>query len=112
MCWGCLNRWIRVGERFSPLNVHKWVLKLGLKNLEKLMYCTGNERLQKTKREESEQCAQKKFCNRAKFARLRKFANLKILLCSKSPAFCYTYKTENKIHESMQMKDREKHYKN
>ena len=37
--------------RFSPFNVHKWVLKLGLKNLEKLMYCVGNERLQKTKRE-------------------------------------------------------------
>ena len=49
---GGLNSWVRVGERFSPLNVHKWVLKLGLKNLEKLMYCVGNERLQKTKREE------------------------------------------------------------
>ena len=42
--------------RFSPFNVHKWVLKLGLKKLEKLMYCVGNERLQKTKREEDEQC--------------------------------------------------------
>ena len=27
----CLNRCVRVGERFSPFNVHKWVLKLGLK---------------------------------------------------------------------------------
>ena len=51
---GGLNRWVRVGERFSPFNVHKWVLKLGLKNLEKLMYCAGNERLQKTNREEGE----------------------------------------------------------
>ena len=41
---GVLNRWVRV-------------LKIGLKNLEKLMYCVGNERLQKTKREEDEQCA-------------------------------------------------------
>ena len=22
----CLNRWVRVGERFSPFNVHKWVV--------------------------------------------------------------------------------------
>ena len=36
---GGLNRWVRVVGRFSPFNVHKWVLKLGLKNLEKLMYC-------------------------------------------------------------------------
>ena len=33
---GCLNRWVRVGERFSPLNVHKWVLKLGLKKFGKV----------------------------------------------------------------------------
>ena len=72
-----LNRWVRLGERFSPLNVHKWVLNLGLKNLKKLMYCTGNER-QKAKREEGEQCVQKKFSNHAKFRRLRKFANLEI----------------------------------
>ena len=31
------------------------------------MYCAGNERLQKTKREEGEQCAQKKFCNPGNF---------------------------------------------
>ena len=42
--WG-LNRWVRVVGRFSPFNVHKWVLKQRLKNLEKLMYCAGNERL-------------------------------------------------------------------
>ena len=36
---------LRVVGRFSPFNVHKWVLKLGLNNLEKLMYCAGNERL-------------------------------------------------------------------
>ena len=35
---GVLNRWVRVVGRFSPFNVHKWVLKLGLKYLEKLMY--------------------------------------------------------------------------
>ena len=50
-----LNRWVRVGERFSPLNVQKWVLNLGLKKMENLMYCAGNERFQKTKREEGEQ---------------------------------------------------------
>ena len=54
---GGLNRWVRVVGRFSPFNVHKWMLKLGLKNLEKLMYCAGKERLQKTKRGEDEQCA-------------------------------------------------------
>ena len=64
--------------RFSPFNVHKWVLKLGLKNLEKLMYCVGNERLHKTKKEDDEQCTQKKFHNRAKFCRSRNFANLEI----------------------------------
>ena len=42
---GGLNRWVRVVGRFSPFNVHKWVLNLGLKNMEKLMYCAGNERL-------------------------------------------------------------------
>ena len=36
---GGLNRWVRVGEGVNPLNVHKWVLKLGLKNMEKLLYC-------------------------------------------------------------------------
>ena len=65
-----LNRWVMVVGRFSPFNVHKWVLKLGLKNLEKLMYCSGNERLQKTKREEDEQRLQKKFHNHAKFRML------------------------------------------
>ena len=42
------------------------------------MYCVGNERLQKRKREEDEQCAQKKFHNRAKFCKLQNFANLEI----------------------------------
>ena len=28
-----LNRGVRVCERFSPFNVHKWVLKLGLKKI-------------------------------------------------------------------------------
>ena len=78
-----LNRWVRVVGRFSPFNVHKWVLKQGLKNLEKLMYCVGNERLQKTKREEDEQCAHKKFCNRARFHKLKNFSNLEFLHCSK-----------------------------
>ena len=40
--------------RLNSLNVHKWMLKLRLKNLEKLMYCAGNERFQKTKKEEYE----------------------------------------------------------
>ena len=80
-------------------------VKVGLKNLEKLMYLAGNERLQKTKKEEDEQCVQKKFRNRVKFCRLRKFP-----LCSKCPTFCYTCKTENKIHESIQMKAKENHY--
>ena len=31
---GCLNRGVKEGERVSPINVHKGVLKLGLKNLE------------------------------------------------------------------------------
>ena len=38
------------------------------KNLEKIMYCIGNERLQKTKREEGEQCTQV-----AKFHKLTNF---------------------------------------
>ena len=42
------------------------------------MYCAGNERLQRMKREEDEQCVQKKFRNRAKFHKLRNFANLEI----------------------------------
>ena len=42
------------GWKVYPFNVHKWVLKLGLKNPEKLMYFVGNQRLQKTKREEDE----------------------------------------------------------
>ena len=70
---GGLNRWVSVVGRFSPFNLHKWVLKLGLKNLEKLMYCAGNERLHKTKTEEDEQCAQKKFCNRTKLRNPMKF---------------------------------------
>ena len=32
---GVLSRWVRVCERFSPFNVHKWVLKLGLKKSRK-----------------------------------------------------------------------------
>ena len=44
------------------------------------MNFVGNERLQKTKREEDEQWAQEvvKFRNRAKFGRLRNFSNLEI----------------------------------
>ena len=83
-----------------PFNVHKWVLKPRLKNLDKLMYFAGNERLQKTKREEDE-----KFHNRARFHRLRNFAivrnfaNLEIsTLQQPKPTFCYTCKTEEKIH--------------
>ena len=53
--------------------------------MEKLMYCVGNERLQKTKREEGEQCAQKKFRNRAKFRSLRNFANLEISTLQQKP---------------------------
>ena len=33
---GGLNRWVRVVGRFSPFNVHKWVLKLGLKKSGKI----------------------------------------------------------------------------
>ena len=84
---GGLNRWVRVGERFSPFNVHKWVLKVRLKILEKIMYCAGNERLQKTKREEGEQCAQVvKFRYHAKFRKPRNFNSTTKALPSATPS--------------------------
>ena len=84
---GGLNRWVRVGERFSPFNDHKWVLKVGLKILEKIMYCARNERLQKTKREEGEHCAQVvKFRNHAKFRKPQNFNSAAKALPSTIPA--------------------------
>ena len=106
------NRWVRVGERLSPLNVHKWVLKLGLKNMEKLIYCAGNERLQKMMREEVNNARIRNFATVRNFAGCENSKTWKFLLWRKSPAFCFTCKTKNKIHENIQMKDREKHYEN
>ena len=40
------------------------------------MYFARNERFQKTKKEEDEQCAHKRFRNRARFHRLQNFATV------------------------------------
>ena len=75
------------------------------------MYFAGNERFQKTKKEEDEQYAHKRFCNHVRFHRLRNFSNLEIsTLKQPKPLFYYTCKTENKIHYYVQMKDRENQY--